>query len=44
MGRSGCSAYDGGNIKSATASAFDFELSIDAAVGDFTLAAEPSTN
>jgi len=26
------------------ASAFDFEFSIDAAVGDFTLTAEPSTN
>lgn len=34
---------DGGNIKSATAGAFDFELSIDAAVGDFTLTADPST-
>ena len=29
----------GGNIKSATASAFDFEFSIDAVVGDFTLTA-----
>lgn len=34
---------DGGNIKSATAGAFDFALSIDAAVGDFTLTADPST-
>jgi hypothetical protein len=34
---------DGGNIKSATAGAFDFELSVDAAVGDFTLTADPSS-
>lgn len=34
---------DGGNIKSATFGAFDFTLSVDAAVGDFTLTADPST-
>jgi hypothetical protein len=34
---------DGGNFKAAVDGTFDFVLSIDAAVGDFTLTVEPAT-
>lgn len=34
---------DGGNIKSATAGTYDFALSVDGTVNDFTLTVDPST-